>query len=180
VAHRPALVVSDFVVGLDLGQAGDYTAAAVVRCGRPAPLYDVGDLDAPDLVVDYTGVGRPVVDMVRAAGLDPKPVTITGGDNVTIEGGAWRVPKRDLIGGAQVLMQGAKLRIARALALAPVLADELVSYRVRIDPLTAHDSYGAWRDGQHDDLVLALCLAVWWAERERRKPAPRFLRSYSY
>jgi hypothetical protein len=26
---------------------------------------------------------------------------------------------------------------------------------------TLADVYGAWREGEHDDLVLALCLAVW-------------------
>jgi hypothetical protein len=37
-----------------------------------------------------------------------------------------------------------------------VLVQELLNFRVKIDPLTAHDSYGCWREGGHDDLVLAL------------------------
>jgi hypothetical protein len=36
----------------------------------------------PELVVDATGVGRPVVDHLRAAGLQPIAITITGGDLV--------------------------------------------------------------------------------------------------
>ena len=28
-----------------------------------------------------------------------------------------------------------------------------------------HDTYAAWREGQHDDLVLALALALWSGER---------------
>ena len=36
-----------------------------------------------------------------------------------------------------------------------------VSTMVRGSLETAHDSYGAWREGQHDDLVLALALALW-------------------
>jgi hypothetical protein len=35
---------------------------------------------------------------------------------------------------------------------------------MRIDLTTGHDSYGQWREGQHDDLVLAVALAAWWAE----------------
>ena len=31
--------------------------------------------------------------------------------------------------------------------------------------MAAHDIYGAWREGQHDDLVLATALAVWFGER---------------
>ena len=32
---------------------------------------------------------------------------------------------------------------------------------MKIDPLTAHDSYGYAREGIHDDLVLAVALACW-------------------
>ena len=39
---------------------------------------------------------------------------------------------------------------------------------VQIDPLTAHDSYGAWREKEHDDLVLAVALACWYGERGHR------------
>ena len=116
----------------------------------------------PTLVVDYTGVGRPVVDLLRAGGLDPVPVTITGGDQATYERGVWRVPKRDLAGAVAVLLQTGRLEVAGGLPLAPTLVTELTNFRVTIDPLTAHDSYGAWREGQHDDLVLALACAPWY------------------
>ena len=39
---------------------------------------------------------------------------------------------------------------------------EMQSFKVKIDPKTAHDSYSAWRENAHDDLVLAACLAVWF------------------
>lgn len=35
------------------------------------------------LVVDQTGVGRPVFDLVTKAGLEAVGVTITGGDAIT-------------------------------------------------------------------------------------------------
>jgi hypothetical protein len=44
------------------------------------------------------------------------------------------------------------------------LLKELQSFRVTIDPTTAHDSYSAWREQDHDDLVFALALACWWGE----------------
>ena len=61
--------------------------------------------DNSTLVVDATGVGRPVVDMLYASGLNPIAVTITGGDSVHLTDGIWRVPKRDLVGLLQVLLQ---------------------------------------------------------------------------
>lgn len=29
----------------------------------------------------------------------------------------------------------------------------------------SNDSYGSWREGAHDDMVLAVAIAAWWAER---------------
>ena len=78
----------------------------------------------------------------------------------------WRVPKRDLVGAVQVPLQQQRLQFAEALPLTSVLTQELLTFKVTIDPATAHDSYAAWRERDHDDLVLALALAVWWGERE--------------
>jgi hypothetical protein len=40
---------------------------------------------------------------------------------------------------------------------------------VKINIATGHDSYEAWREGDHDDLVLAVALACWTGERYLRK-----------
>jgi hypothetical protein len=60
------------------------------------------------LIADATGVGQPVMDMLRRAGLGSTrlwPVMITGGDTETYANGHYRVPKRDLIVGLQLLLQ---------------------------------------------------------------------------
>jgi len=122
------------------------------------------------LVVDATGVGVAVVDVLRAAGLAPVAVTIHGGDATTRgEDRSWRVPKRELVGVTQVLLQGRRLRIAQALPLAPTLVAELQNFKATIS-LAGHDSYGAgsdWREGHHDDLVLATAMACWYGEHVR-------------
>jgi hypothetical protein len=98
-------------------------------------------------------------------------VTITGGDKTTCEGPwEWRVPKRDLISGLVVALQGGRLRWAAGLPAAATLEAELLDVRVKISQ-DGHDSYGAWREGQHDDLVLAVALAVWAAQRPLKRPA---------
>jgi hypothetical protein len=65
------------------------------------------------LVVDATGVGRPVVDLLRRAQLPCRlmAVTITAGDRETLDSGTWRVPKRDLITGLLVLLQREEIDI---------------------------------------------------------------------
>jgi hypothetical protein len=122
---------------------------------------------APALAVDATGVGAPVVDLLRSSGLTFDAVTITGGDTQSRDptSDLYRVPKRDLIGGMQVLLQSGRLKIARTLAHAGTLRAELLNFRVKINVATAHDSYEAWREGDHDDLVLATALACWEATR---------------
>lgn len=115
------------------------------------------------LTIDHTGVGRPVFDLFERAGLRPLGITITGGDASHGEGRQWRVPKRDLMGILQVAAQGGRFKVAKELPDAAVLVDELLNFRVKIDVKTAHDSYEAWREGVHDDLVLSVALACWTA-----------------
>src|SRR5690606_8308822 len=79
-------------------------------------------LKDPKVVVDGTGVGRPVIDLMRERGISPVvPVIITGGDSVTeevVDGRReFRVPKRDLVGCLQVLLQNRQLRIPSSLDL---------------------------------------------------------------
>ena len=116
------------------------------------------------LVVDGTGVGRPVVDMLRRAKPDAilMPVTITGGQVETIDQGFYRVPKRDLIIGLQVLLQRGELQIAARLQFGQKLVEELMAVEVRVSP-AGNEQYAAWREGTHDDLVFAVALAYWSA-----------------
>ena len=191
-------------MGLDLGQAQDYTALSVVEAHPTIKEYRASDYDPirkigclplsfhirhlqryklgtsyPEivddvsqkvrqlneaaLVIDHTGVGRPVFDLFERAGLRPLGITITGSDTVHGEDRQWRVPKRDLVGILQVAVQAGRFKVAQELPEAKVLVDELLNFRVKINLKTAHDSYEAWREGVHDDLVLSVALACWTA-----------------
>lgn len=116
------------------------------------------------LAVDATGVGRPVVDMLRKQARCPVvPVLITAGNATTHEDGYWHVPKRDLVGQVQVLLQNRQLTFPKQHPHVPVLTHELQNFQGKISQ-AGHDSYNA-REGEHDDLLLALCIAVWQAQR---------------
>lgn len=191
VEPDPPLV--NFIIGLDLGQAADYTALALLERQevRPnPPTYDLRELKQyplktayteivasvarlmrrpelgrePYLVVDATGVGRPVIDLLRAAGLDPVPVVITAGIEESNEGLYYHTPKADLVTGTEVLLQAKRLRVAGSLPLASVLITELTAFK-RKATLAGNEVFGAWREGEHDDLVLAVALAAWYGER---------------
>jgi len=182
----------DLIMGVDFGQAADSTAIAVLevteseyqcrhlerlplgspyprQCDRISALHRaLCEQGRVGVVADATGVGRAVVDLLRLEVNRVVGLTITGGEAVT-----WakrddvRVPKRELVGVTKVLLQGGYLRIAAGLTEAPTLVRELLAFEAKIS-LSGHDTYEAWREGEHDDLVLALAMAAWFAENRRQ------------
>ena len=111
-----------------------------------------------------------MIDLLRDAKLPPVAVTITGDDTVTMgdQGWAFRVPERDLAGVVQVLLESRRLRIVEGPPFADTPRAELANFKAKIS-LSGHDSFGAgadWRDGNHDDCVLAVALAWWYRERD--------------
>lgn len=113
--------------------------------------------------LDVTGVGRPVFDMAQERGLPCLGCLIHGGDKVTQDGPFFKVPKRDLAAVVAVALQNGRLKIGADLKERDVLIRELESFKVEFNPQTAHDSYSAWREGMHDDAVLAVSMALWAA-----------------
>jgi hypothetical protein len=194
--------------GLDLGQAQDYTALAILE--RPLILpttpmqdrvrsYAVRHLERfplgtsyPEIVrrvtqivrrpalaggalaVDATGVGRPVIDLFTAKGVRLNAINITSGHAVTkADDGSWHVPKKVLVSTVQILLQSRRLRIAECLPDAVILAKEMQAFRVKITT-SGNETFEAWRERDHDDLVLAVALAAWLGERiVQRTPSPQ-------
>jgi hypothetical protein len=128
----------------------------------------------PEIVVDATGCGRPIVDMLREAGVKSLghlvAATITGGSNLTPNDIGYGVPKRDLATALQVLFQEGRIKIADGLEFGPILTQELLNVRVKINAKTGNDSFEAWRESDHDDMVLAVALACWWGDTYRKTP----------
>ena len=145
-----------YFIGLDLGQRRDFSAVAVVeraeglhvrhleRLALGTPYRDVvarvSDIAwHPQLrgkvrvVVDATGVGAPVVEMMRAGRVSCRvtAVTITGGEREHGRGEDWHVPKKDLLSGVRVLLEEGQLKIHRELDEAATLVRELTEIRVR-------------------------------------------------
>jgi hypothetical protein len=149
-------------------QRTSYTDVAdgVVKTYAAPPLADT------PLVIDHTGVGTAVYDVLRKA--KPKarlvPATITGGTRTTIsDGGRWGVPKAELAGVVQALLGTRRLGVSKDLPLAKVLGAELANFKVKVNAETGSESYAAWRENEHDDLVLAVALACWFAEKARQQ-----------
>ena len=121
------------------------------------------------VLLDATGVGRATVDLFRKCGFSIYVLTLTAGEQTTEDGTSYRVPKRDVISSTQVLLQTGRLKIARSLPHAALLARELVNFRFKVGRERADDTLD-WREGPDDDLVLALAIAAWEAERHPGLP----------
>ena len=62
-----------------------------------------------------------------------------------------------------MLLQTKRLKIASALPLADVLVREMSNFRVKMTTLGS-EQFEAWRERDHDDLVLAVAMAAWMGE----------------
>ena len=70
-----------------------------------------------------------------------------------------------LVASLEVPFHSGRLKVAKGLQLWPVLREELLNFRRKVDLRTSHDSYEHWRESDHDDLVLATSLASWASTR---------------
>jgi hypothetical protein len=111
------------------------------------------------LVVDDTGVGKGIGDMFEEIGLSPVRVSIVHGLDTHINGSRVTVPKATLVSTLVARMHGGELFVHESLKEWPVLRRELLNFR----PEMTRSGVETWnaRSGEHDDLVLALALAVW-------------------
>jgi Terminase RNaseH-like domain len=234
-----------YSVGVDLGQANDYTAIAVLkkelvppqtamfspvgehpgnRLVEGALVYDLvylkrpklgtpyntiakrvadlicelepqgafGELGQVTLSVDGTGVGRGVVDMLDAEfkrrartsksipRVDFRRVSVTGSQTQlkvpNRTNGYWSVPKKDLVFPAVAAFQQGKIRIAKRLKDREALVNELKNYRRTTNVATGNMAFEPWRESEHDDLLFALCLALWGWQQHRGRTTLRLIR----
>jgi len=123
-----------------------------------------------ELIVDKTGVGVAVTDLLKERRIPFYGVTITGmGQRVNRPASReFNVPKQDLVSALEVPFHKDILKVAKGLEGWPQLREELLNFRRKQNTRTAHISYEHWRETDHDDLVLAAALACWKATYKRK------------
>ena len=175
VLERPLASAEDLLAGCRPAYALRHLRRFPLGTPYPAVMQAVvsllgsARLSDPTLVVDQTGVGHAVVGMLAEA-LRGRvaclffPVTLTAGHAVTSgEDGVLHVPKKELVGTLQVLLQTRRLQVARSLTDAAVLVQELENFRARVTT-ARQETLESWREGRHDDLILAVAVAAWLGE----------------
>lgn len=166
-ARRPVLVLRS-LVRLPLSTAYTRIPQEIknlfTRYEAASP-YGVAVKTYRDLIVDAGGVGGGVLDIIRDAqstrylpSLTLVPVfTSSGQEPGQTATGCYTVPKRDLFTAIRAAVEARTLLIPRRLPLAEDLFAELAGLR-----------QNGQSTAKHDDLAMALCLALWWAARHEK------------
>jgi hypothetical protein len=126
------------------------------------------------VVMLLTRTGRPLHALITNAVLEvtrdtrsPRvsqcPITVTGEYGAVSQSPdvGWLVPRLDLVSAALLLFESDKLKIAQALDLAEALTREFMDFK----PKAPKEELEGWRLAKYDDLVLAVAMSVWAAER---------------
>lgn len=189
------MLLTDYLIGLDLGQQNDYTVISVfnltffedpieslrydllflvkfpLRLSYPKIVKNIKDfIDeffsvSKDylMIVDYTGVGRPIVDLFRESNIDVVALNIIGGNSVNWNNDKQvNVPKKELISSLQIVLQEKRIRIADDVYHLEDLKREFINFR---GSFTSHGNakFGGII-GSHDDIVLSIGLPIWFGE----------------
>ena len=143
---------------LALGTAYGEVARVVAELSRSEKLNG-----RCTVCVDSTGVGWPVVEQMRKErmGGELKAVVFTGGAKARCADGHWTVPKSELLQGLQLGFEEGSVLVAKGMKDWPALKEEMLGMRreKRVEG-------SRWTSlGRHDDLVMAVALAVWGQRR---------------
>jgi hypothetical protein len=117
------------------------------------------------LIVDATGVGLPVLQMMKEQGMNPIGIWITAGNNVSNRGAdGYNVPKRHLVSALNLVFQSRRLKIPVGLKNRRDFMRELEGFSMKITA-AGTDTYEAEVESVHDDLVMSTAYGIWYAEK---------------
>ena len=178
IVHYLDLMYEDQAKGLEYETMADYLAT-LVRHTAISNNYD--------MVVDSTGIGSAIVEMLRKRRLNPIPIWYTSSGSVkeiyTPMGqifssqhtlGSARalkeihVPKADLVSSGMVLMQQGRLRITEGVKHIQRITTQLDRFKRFVDERTRRVTYEAESEAVHDEDVVCYLMAAWWMQRSRK------------
>lgn len=189
---------TNYILGLDLGQQHDYSILSILeifvsealevtyvlrylkeyrlRTDYVSVVADVTSIVESErlhgknvLVVDCSGVGRPVMDLFRSGGVNPIGLTITSGSSSRwIDSVNVNVSKREIVSCIQIVCQNKRFKIPSDLQLIDKVKKEFLGFKARISKAGA-STFEAAGSGMHDDIVMSLGIALWYGEEVNRR-----------
>ncbi len=158
VTHYLARRVERMPLGTTYPLVADRIAGIVTGLrSRSQTLERRGESFHVEVAIDATGIGLAIGDLLRERGIYPISVLFTGGDKINEQQDQISMGKGWMVGRLQVLLQSGRIHLPMT-PDAQALVDELINYEITVND-HANASFNA-RQGKHDDLVIALGLAV--------------------
>lgn len=178
ILHYLDLMFEDQARGLEYETMADYIAT-LVRHASITHNYD--------LLVDSTGIGSAVVEIMRKRQLNPIPIWYTASGTVRevyapmgqVFSGSHQlspakilkeihVPKADLVSSGMVLMQQGRLRITSGVKHLQRVQLQFERFKRLVNEQTKRVVYEAESEAIHDEDVVCYLMAAWWMQRSRR------------
>jgi hypothetical protein len=149
--------------GGDVRDGGRASFSLVISDNTPIDTFFLVQTQ-PDPIAREEGQAGPEV---AEAGPPLQGVSITAGEIQTeAKPGEFRVAKKLLISNLEARMHSKELLVARDLAEAATLEDEMKTFR-RTTSEAGRMAFGA-RSGKHDHLIMSAALALWWLMQPTR------------
>jgi hypothetical protein len=166
-AFKPYIPGRRYVVGVDLARLRDYSVVIVLDADTRELVYmerfnkidwslqyfkiiQIAKAYHALVSIDSTGIGDPIVENLKAAGLYMEPYKIGGS-----------TAKQQLIEKLRIAIENARVTFPHNRVTA-ALIDELKCYEYEFTD-SGRVTYDA-PSGKHDDCVIALALAFWIAD----------------
>lgn len=167
ISDRLALLYSKDVL------AGSVLVPDHTGVGRPVVDMVIRDMTIAQQCFKCAGTGQPSALEInrcywcKGTGLVKprcivRPISITAGAGFSPDGNGFKVAKKDLASCMQVLLQTKRVKIAK-IPLRPVLIKEMENFKVKVTS-AANESFESWRERDHDDILLAVAMALWVGE----------------
>lgn len=136
-------------------------------------LDEIHNHGPTEILVDQSGLGDPIVDEMRARGLEVTGVNLTGGNTGTEDYVGWgchiSIPKTALIARLSALVgimtaedgtKHSRLHLDSESPYASAMMEELRNFRMKVTA-SANLQFEPFKTGEHDDLIVAAGLACW-------------------
>ena len=119
------------------------------------------------LLVDRGEAGNAVIEMLYDLNLSPLGIRSTSGTNISdsSSGPGYNVPHTELIQALRVEVEQQIIRVSKDVEHQAKLLQELKTLKAKKTSNKKALHYEAAREKDHDDLVMALAMAVWFSRK---------------
>jgi hypothetical protein len=135
------------------------------------PAFREGASEPPEIVLDSTGVGIAVRDMIRQKNMPLVSIMTTAGNSMNRDRDGYRVGKARIYGKFFTAFDNGRVHINEQHPHFEQLLKELKAFKSKLS--TAGNALFEADVGEHDDMITSLALPVWYFEEFKPMGIPK-------